>query len=144
MSTVSPSNPTVLPPQGNPRTLAAIVVVLTFVAGLMVGAVGDRFVLFAQHRLIPPRRDFVSTRIVDRLDRELHLTPSQRIAVTQILDKRHRQIEGLWDGVRPQVRTAMDATTREIEQVLTPDQRAKFAAMRSHPHRPMRHFFGRR
>jgi hypothetical protein len=137
MSTDSAISPTGSPKTGNPKALAAFVVVLTFVAGLIAGAAGDRILLFAQRRLIPQHRGFVTARLVERLDHELHFTPAQRVAVTQILEKNHRRVEAVWDGVRPQIREAIDATNREIEQVLDPDQRARFIALRARHRRPM-------
>jgi Spy/CpxP family protein refolding chaperone len=114
------------------RTTAVVVVIVAFIAGLFAGAAGDRFYLFRTHRLFPGRHmmDFAAHRIVDRLDRELHLTPQQKTQVQQIIDRHRVRIDAVMSGVRPQVRQELDATNAEIEKILTPDQRTQFGKMR--------------
>src|SRR5205823_4729404 len=77
------------------RTTAALAVVAVFIGGLLVGIAGDRFYLFHRHRLFPPRgmAQFATRRIVDHLDRELHFSPEQRIAVQKIIDQHHARID---------------------------------------------------
>ena len=103
-----------------------VVVIIAFVAGILVGVVGDHL-LFIHHVF---GRGFVAGRIVARLDRELHLTPQQKTQVQQILDRHRTRIDAVMSGVRPQVRQEIDATNAEIEKILTPEQRAQFAKMR--------------
>jgi len=115
------------PSPSSPRTTAFIVVIIAFVAGLFVGIAGDRLYF---HHMFPGRRDFGPGRIVERLNRELHLTSAQKTQVQQIVDSHRAQIESLMTGVRPQIRKELDATNAEIEKVLTPDQRVQFEKMR--------------
>ena len=82
--------------------------------------------------MFPGRRDFGAARIVERLNRELHLTSQQKSAVQQIIDRHRARIDALMTGVRPQIRQELDATNAEIDKILTPDQRAAFAKMRMH------------
>jgi len=114
------------------RTTAVVVVIVAFIAGLFVGAAGDRLYLFRAHRLFPGHHmaDFAAHRIVDRLDRELHLTPQQKTQVQQIIDRHRVRIDAVMGAVRPQVRQELDVTNAEIEKILTPDQRTQFAKMR--------------
>lgn len=102
-------------------------VIVAFIAGLFVGIAGDRFYF---HRMFPGRRDFGSARIVDRLNRELHLSAQQKTEVQQIIDRHRVRIDVLMTNVRPQIRQELDATNAEIDKILTPDQRAAFAKMR--------------
>ncbi len=103
-----------------------VVVIIAFVAGILVGVVGDHL-LFIHHLF--PRGGFVAGRIADRLDRELHLTPQQKTQVQQILDRHRTRIDAIMSSARPQVRQEIDATNAEIEKILTPEQRAQFAKM---------------
>jgi len=103
------------------------VVIVAFVAGLFVGIAGDRFYF---HRMFPGRRDFGSGRIVERLNRELHLSADQKSQVQKIVDSHRAHIEVLMTNVRPEIRKELDATNAEIEKVLTPEQRAEFEKMR--------------
>ena len=114
------------------KTKAALIVAVAFVAGLFVGVAGDHLVLLHSGRLFPRHgAAFAAQRVVDHLDRELHLSDAQRVAIQKIVDEHHAHIEAVWNGVRPQIRREIDATAMEISALLTPDQRAKFQAMRA-------------
>jgi hypothetical protein len=111
---------------------ATIVVVIAFIAGLFVGIAGDRFVLIRRGQLFPRRgAEFSSRRLVDHLNRELRLSDAQRTQVQRIVDQHHAAVENVWSSVRPKVRAEIDAANREIDTVLTADQRTKFHAMRA-------------
>jgi Spy/CpxP family protein refolding chaperone len=127
------------------RTKAALIVAVAFVAGLFVGIAGDRAVLIHSGRLFPRHGGaFAAQHVVDHLDRQLHLSDAQRTAIQRIVNVHHARIQSVWDNVRPQVRREIDATTAEIESVLTPQQRATFREMRNRGdrrrHGPMRPF----
>jgi Spy/CpxP family protein refolding chaperone len=115
------------PSPSNTRTTAFVVVIIAFVAGLFVGIAGDRLYF---HRMFPGRRDFGGGRIVERLNRELHLTADQKSQVQKIIDSHRAHIESLMTNVRPEIRKELDATNAEIEKVLTPEQRAQFEKIR--------------
>lgn len=120
-------DPIPAPPRGKTRTvvIAALALMVTFVAGFVVGAVADRFL----HRggRIPP---FAAHAMINHLDRRLDLTDRQRADIQKILQRRHARIETMWDGVQPRIRAEIEATNVEIERVLTPEQRAKFQTLR--------------
>jgi hypothetical protein len=87
---------------------------LVFLGGtLIVGAAAG----FTVDRILAPD---VCEKTSDRgslreyLDRKLHLTVSQRAAVDSILDKRHRDIDAVYDPMRPQLDSARDAILRPI------------------------------
>jgi hypothetical protein len=108
------------------------VVIVAFIAGLFVGIAGDRFYLFHHGRLFPSRRmgDFAAHRIVEHLDRELHLNAQQKTQIQQIVDRHRVRIDSLMSGVRPQVRQELDAANAEIDKLLTPQQQEQFKKMR--------------
>jgi hypothetical protein len=108
------------------------VVIAAFIAGLFVGMAGDRFYLFHHGRLFASRREFAAHRIVDRLDRQLHLSAQQKTEVQAIVDGHRRRIESLMTGVRPQIRQELDAANAEIDKILTPQQREQFKKFRMH------------
>lgn len=137
------ANEPVAPPRsgGSAKTIAAVLVLIAFMSGALVGVVGDRIYLFHHRGRFPGRAlKFVTARIVSRLDRELHLSPDQRRAIEQILERHSARIANVWAGVHSQVRKEIEQTNGEIEQVLTPDQREKFGKMKMHmaPHRSPR------
>lgn len=118
------------------------VIVLAFICGALVGVVADHAYLFHSRRLIPSHFPAHVPRVfVDHLSRALDLTPPQRVAVEQILERRHARLAAIWTNVRPQVTREIDETNAEIDKLLTPEQRAKFEKVKmrmtqGHPHFP--------
>jgi Spy/CpxP family protein refolding chaperone len=107
------------PPSGNrERLVAALVLVVVFVAGLLTGAWGSRFA--HPGRFGDPRghRDLP---FVEGLD----LTAAQHAQVDSILARRRAQMDTFWRGPGLQLRAIVDSTREDIRAVLTPDQRAK-------------------
>jgi Spy/CpxP family protein refolding chaperone len=115
----------------NTRTAAVVVVIVAFVAGILVGVAGDHLYLIRSGRLFPRHAShFAADRMAQHLGRELQLSPQQKSQVQQIIEKHRAKIDATMSSVRPQVRAELDATNAEIEKVLTPEQRTKFANLR--------------
>jgi Spy/CpxP family protein refolding chaperone len=111
--------------------MAAVVVVVAFIAGILVGVAGDHLYLIHNGRLSPRRSArFAADRMADNLSRSLDLTPQQKTQVQQIIERHRTKIDATMSTVRPQVRKELDATNAEIDTILTPQQRTKFAAVR--------------
>jgi Spy/CpxP family protein refolding chaperone len=116
-------------PRSSARTavIAVVVVVITFVSGAAVGFFGAHFFprrgSFGRSRMMPQM-------MVRHLSRTLDLTPEQRTKVEQIVMRHHARIVQLQESTRPQVRQELEAANREIEALLTPEQRQKFAKLR--------------
>src|SRR5919202_845338 len=60
------------------------------------------------------------------LAEELALTPSQRVAVDSILDKRHRDMSVVIAPVKPTLDSIRDAARAEINKLLDSQQRSRF------------------
>lgn len=113
--------------KGSTTLLAAVALLVTFIAGLLVGAVGARFFFGRRtYRLPPPAAQFM----MKRLDRTLDLTPQQEVEITRILQKHHQRTGAVLSGVRPQIRREVEQTNAEIQGVLTPEQRTKFEGIK--------------
>lgn len=108
----------------SPRTTATLLVVAALIVGVLIGVAGDHLFLMHRHELL--RREFEPHRIVDRLDRELHLTAAQKSEIQRILDTHHQRVAALMSKVRPQMRQEIEAGNAEIEKILTPQQREQF------------------
>jgi Spy/CpxP family protein refolding chaperone len=128
---VSVSDPVVPapPPRSSTKTIviATIIVIVAFVSGGVAGILLDH--LHFMHRGPHPPR-MIPRMMVNRLAHSLDLTPEQRVKVEEIIERHHRRISELTDGVRPQVHRELEAANAEIEAVLTPEQREKFAKMK--------------
>jgi heavy-metal resistance protein len=136
MSTVSANEPLPTGRKTSTTALAAVALVVTFVAGALVGIVVDRYVRF-NHPPPPPRG---AAFLMQRLDHRLDLTPQQEAEVTKILEKHQQRMRAVWTNVNPQLGREIEETNAEIERILTPGQRAKFAdvKMRLMPRRDRR------
>ena len=117
------------------KALAAITVAVAFVVGMIVGAVGFWGWIIHHHGGRAPFFGALGEhRIVRHLDHELNLSPAQHDAVARIVHAHHEAIEEIFGGLQPQVRRELEKANDEIEKVLTPEQRAKFAQVRSRLH----------
>lgn len=108
--------------------IAAVVLVITFLSGAAAGFLIAHAGMFRRGPF--GRSRHVPQMMVRHLSRSLDLTPDQRTKVEEIVKRRHARIVQLQDSTRPQVRQELDAANREIEAVLTPEQREKFAKLR--------------
>jgi hypothetical protein len=118
------------PSPGSTRRTAILLVAVAFVAGTLIGFAGGR--VYSISRLFDRGHapDSVRSRILHHLDRELKLTPQQRDQIGAIMETHHKRMEQISEGIRPQMRQELDSANREIEAVLTPEQRTKYEAMR--------------
>jgi len=122
------------------RSMAAVVVSATLIAGILVGIGLDR----AFFR--PPRRPafgaFVtrhgpnadSARQVMRatLGRQLGLTPDQEARIDTIMQRRMAALDSIRKATGLEIRALIGATRAQIDTVLTPEQRDKFHALQQH------------
>ena len=116
------------PSAANPRRTAILLVAVTFLAGALIGFAGGRAWSLLRGPFHPP--DFVRGRIVEHLDEALDLTPQQHEQVESIMKRHHERMRAISDGLRPQMRQEIDAANREVDAILTPQQREKFQKMR--------------
>src|SRR5207244_10183435 len=109
---------------GSARRTAVLLVAVAFVAGVLIGFAGGR--VYSLYRLFGghgPGMEVMRNRILSHLDHELNLTPQQHAQIGQIMDNHHKRMQALTESLRPQIHQELDAANREIEAVLTPEQR---------------------
>jgi Spy/CpxP family protein refolding chaperone len=109
---------------------ALLFLIGAFVAGAAVGVAADRTVEHGRRMPHGPRSP------LDRMARDLNLTPAQHAAFDTILENRRTQMRQLFAPIRPQMDSLMalsevarDSTHEQLRRVLTPEQRAKFDKM---------------
>jgi Spy/CpxP family protein refolding chaperone len=122
--------------------LAGLVLLLAVIVGGLGGIALDRHVLLPRmfhhgdfdhgpgpH---PPRdRDFRR-----RFANELGLTEEQQTLVDSIMDRQGRELRAVRGKVQPEVDSIITRTRRQLDSVLTPDQRKKAEEMRRRHPRP--------
>ncbi|HEY0779521.1 MAG TPA: hypothetical protein VGD56_16255 [Gemmatirosa sp.] len=125
-------------PAPNTRWLAALALLLVFLAGAGTGwGVGMRFGSRPGRR--PPRDGML-------LDggpiAQYGLSPAQRTRIDSVLVSRRGEIEGFWRGPGLVLRAILDSTRADVRAVLTPAQRHRFDSAHAEHERRMRGRFG--
>jgi Spy/CpxP family protein refolding chaperone len=113
------------------RILAGLVLFLVAVAGGLTAVVLDRFVLrpppgphFPGRAPRPPspERERAAR---DRFAKELGLSPAQRVRIDSLMDRQLKEIRAVRQQVQPRLDSIVTQTRREIDAILTPEQRKK-------------------
>jgi Spy/CpxP family protein refolding chaperone len=129
---------------GRGRTMAGLVLLLVALAGGLAGVAVDRLVLLPQmrggpdfgrhgrHGPPPPNHEFR-----DRFAHDLGLTDDQQVRIDSIMDRQMREVRAIRSQVQPRVDSIISGARRELDAVLTPEQRQKAEALRKqHPPPP--------
>jgi Spy/CpxP family protein refolding chaperone len=129
---------------GRGRMIAGLVLLLTTIAGGLAGVAVDRLVLLphmfggrdfgphGRHGPPPPNHEFR-----DRFAHDLGLTEDQRVRIDSIMDRQMREVRAIRRQVQPRVDSIISGARRELDAVLTPEQRLKAEALRKqHPPPP--------
>ena len=74
---------------------------------------------------VPNRRQFPKD-FLDRLNRELKLTPDQHQQIDQVLDNGQKRTKELWDRIATEVHEEMKNSQEKILKLLTPEQKSRF------------------
>jgi hypothetical protein len=121
------------------RLLAAVVILLVGLAGVAIGAAGDRamehrrmmsFIVGGRVPKGPPPE--ARRWVLSRLQRELKLSPTQHNQVDSVLARREADVRALMVEMRPRFEAISERTRRDIQAALTPAQQKRFTEMREH------------
>ncbi|HEX7154737.1 MAG TPA: hypothetical protein VF618_24840 [Thermoanaerobaculia bacterium] len=119
-----------------PVLKAVLILGLTFLAGTALG-------IFIGHMDAVRRRAFpppphAAEWGARHLDGVLDLSDAQRAQVKQILATHHARMTVTWRGARDSMRGEAELANQEIDRILTPEQRARFAKVKFlHRRRPL-------
>jgi Spy/CpxP family protein refolding chaperone len=112
------------------KSYALMFLLGAFIAGGALGFTADRLMTTEKHG----RNGRPS---LDRMAKELNLTPSQRVQFDSITNRRRAQMRTLWAPLRPQLDSVQklakavgDSTHEQLKRVLTPEQGVKLDEMR--------------
>lgn len=127
---------------GRVRAVGIAITVAVFVSGILVGAAIER-VRHGSHREegappavtnVPPEQLIENMKMagtgVPVVYEALGLTPDQRDQIRRIIDASRPRTDSLLRNTWPPLRTLIDSVRTQVEQVLTPDQRARLALLR--------------
>jgi Spy/CpxP family protein refolding chaperone len=131
------------------RLLAALVLLLVAVAGGLAGVALDRLVLLPHMLGRPgfghdhgPGRGPRDPKFRARIAKELGLTPEQQIRIDSIMERKGRELRGVRGQVQPTLDSIVTRTRRQVDSVLTPEQRKKAEEFRRKHPRPPPEVFG--
>ena len=112
------------------KSYALMFLLGAFIAGGALGFTADRVLTREKHG----RGGRPS---LERMAKELELTPSQRVQFDSITRARRTQMRALWQPIRPQMdsiekiaKVLGDSTHEQLKRILTPEQGKKLDAMR--------------
>lgn len=108
-----------------PSAKAILLMVVVFVLGCVVGALG---VFLGGHMREMARHE----RMIDRLSADLKLSAQQRSQILGILADGHKRFDAVFQQSQDQARAQYDAIRQDVHNriraVLSPDQQTKFDA----------------
>ncbi len=81
---------------------------------------------FAPNLPRPHPPEMLGKQFVQELDKKLHLTPEQRMAIGKIVAEGQERNHEIWTNATPQIRKVLQDVRQQIREQLTPDQRKKY------------------
>jgi hypothetical protein len=120
-----------MPLRTGPRAIAGVLLVVVAALGLAGGVALERFVLDPQQPPRAPRHSAERAHVYSRyLAKELGLSAEQERTVDSILVARQAQSRAVAAQVKPRFDSITVATRADLDRVLTPPQRTKYADLR--------------
>jgi Spy/CpxP family protein refolding chaperone len=132
------------------RAVIAAILVAHLLAGFVAGVALDRFVLHHRHGPFagmgpgragpfedPAKRAEVQKHMADRVSKELDLTAAQRSQVETMLPRHLAAFDSLRKEMGTRLQSLLDSSSAEMETILTPEQRVKWAQNRKRFPSPM-------
>lgn len=124
--------------QFSSKTKWISLIITVFLSGLVFGFVGGQVwqhYQFVKRFKERPRPN----KLIEDMARELSLSPDQVKKVSAIMDSRKEEFDKVIPGFREKIREIREKTDKEIEAILTPEQKVKFSQFREkHFKRDMR------
>jgi Spy/CpxP family protein refolding chaperone len=72
--------------------------------------------------------------MVDHLSDELSLSASQRTRLDSVMERQAEAFKKIREETEPKIKALLDSSRAQIDQLLTSDQRARFAKLREREH----------
>lgn len=101
---------------------AQLIIIATFVAGIIVGAAGQYLML---HQSMSKSGNS-NQEMLDDMTRSVKLSKEQRNQVEQFLVDSRQQYQDLRNQLRPQYNAIRDANRKRISSILSPDQQSLY------------------
>ena len=122
------------------RLRGAAVLLVTFLAGALAGAAVLHVARLNSAARVPGPAEAPPERVIENMKmarsgipvtyEALDLTPAQRFQIARIMDANRPRTDSLLNQTWPKLHALLDSIQRQVERVLTPEQRAHLAALR--------------
>ncbi len=115
-----------------PRTKQALMLVVAFGLGGVAGAFGMRAVKLDQlnHLMAGPPQEARRRFMLEMLTQRLELTPAQVPQVTEVLERHDKARREAFERCRPEHEAVRAQSAKDIDELLTPAQRALHEELR--------------
>jgi len=113
---------------------ASLLLVAMFLLGALAGSSWQTYRF--QRRMLHPA---LMSRGLQRLQKELQLTPRQTAAIQDIFDKAHERARQVNEEVSWDLSDIHHDSVQAIRQILTPEQRREFERLHRRAHRAAHH-----
>lgn len=123
----------------NPTATASFILIAVFAGGLLTGMLVERTALtaasVAEATNVEARPQTHASLDREELARELGLTAEQQTRIDEILDEQQRRMREIMRETRPRTRAILKETRAQVEEVLTPEQLARWKELHAERHR---------
>ncbi|HKS81961.1 MAG TPA: Spy/CpxP family protein refolding chaperone [Candidatus Acidoferrales bacterium] len=113
------------------RREAAILVIVVFLLGVLLGAVGNHVWgerVSSNHVQIRPNTYRPKNQVIADFTKELELTSDQQAKLGEIIDQTRAQWNALYAPLQPEHEKIRQDSRNRIRAILTPEQQTKFDA----------------
>lgn len=111
----------------NYKFMLIAVIIISVIAGAAAGFWGGQtYIRYRFHKGLSDS-EYLKARILNKLDNLLGLDEKQRASISAILDNGIKEHKGVLKGFRSKMKALRGKRIKEIEKVLTKEQKEKFS-----------------
>jgi hypothetical protein len=122
----------------NTKSKIALIIIVTLVIGIVLGAMINR--AFLRHRI---QRAFATRNpvgMVSFIERSIRPTPDQRAKIREILEKHRMKSQEIRDRFMKEMQLEFESLESELDPILTPEQKERLKDRTPGPWRDHRRF----
>ncbi|MCS6952817.1 MAG: hypothetical protein RMK57_00050 [Bryobacterales bacterium] len=113
------------------RLRVALYLLLVFVSGVVVGALGHRFWALQQVEARPRNPQEFRRRYVEEMRTRLQLTEEQLRKLNAILDVTDARFRQVRERMRPEMNAIQEEHANQVRAILTDEQRQEYEKLRA-------------
>jgi hypothetical protein len=118
---------------------AILATLVIYCAGILTGGLVMKSIPGGNTREVPSPfqgPDFVQQRFLERMKKDLELTPDQTRRIENVLRESRERMKTWWEIIGPEMRTELKETQEKVRAELNPGQREKFEKLLKERRRP--------